>query len=251
MYWTRKELKTRAKDVLRTTYWKAFLVSLVLAVLSGGVSSCSFNSSGGTSLSVPGITESWSDVAESSVLAMVIIGFIVLALIIGLLSIAFQIFVVAPFEVGVKQYFKQAAQGDVNMNYLIYSFSKGNYLAVVKAMLWKNFLTFLWYLLLIIPGIVKTYAYEMVPYLLGDNPQIGTKRAVQLSNQMMKGHKWKMFVLDVSFIGWYLLGTLALGIGVLFVMPYYNATKAELYLVLRQQALHDGLTTDKELNAFV
>ncbi|MNW04231.1 hypothetical protein D3C71_2002930 [compost metagenome] len=57
-----------------------------------------------------------------------------------------------------------------------------------------------------------------------------------------------MFVLDLSFIGWFLLGTIALGVGVLFVLPYYNSTKAELYVVLRKQALYDGLSTPEELN---
>ncbi|OPH46762.1 hypothetical protein BC351_12535 [Paenibacillus ferrarius] len=249
MYWTRKELKDRAKQVLRTSYWKAFLVSLVVAVLSGGVSGCSFNSSGGSSLSLPGLNNSWGDIGNSSVMAVVVIGAILLALVVGLLSVAFQIFIVAPFEAGEKQYFKQAAaQNEINMSYLVYAFTNGNYLRIVLAMLWSGFLLFLWYCLLIIPGIVKSYAYGMVPYLLGDNPQIGSKRAVELSNQMTQGHKWKMFVLDLSFIGWYVLGTLALGIGVLFVTPYYQSTRAELYLVLREQALHKGLSHEKELN---
>lgn len=62
------------------------------------------------------------------------------------------------------------------------------------------------------------------------------------------GHKFNMWVLDLSFIGWYLLGMLALLIGTLFVMPYVNATKAELYLVLRQNALDNRLCSYEELN---
>ncbi|MDD9265891.1 DUF975 family protein [Paenibacillus sp. GCM10023248] len=245
--WTRKELKDRAKQVLRTSYWKAFLVSLLLAVLGGGVSSCSYNSGGGTSASLPGLNGSWEEMSNSPMFMAVIAGVILLFLFILLLSIAFQIFVVAPFEVGGMQYFKQAAHDDVNMNYMVYSFQRGQYMAIVKGMLWKNVLTFLWFLLLIIPGIVKSYAYSMVPFILADNPGIGTKRAVRLSTQMTYGHKWKMFVLDLSFLGWYLLGTLALGIGILFVLPYDHSTKAELYKVLRRQALYDGQTSSKEL----
>ncbi|NOV01228.1 DUF975 family protein [Paenibacillus planticolens] len=248
--WTRRELKGRAKQVLRTSYWKAFLVSLLLAVLSGGVSSCSYNSGGGTSVSFPftGTNGSWGDFTNSPVFVAVMIGAIMLLVFVALLSIAFHIFVVAPFEVSVMQYFKQAAGEDVNMNYLVYSFQKGKYLAIVKGMLLKNILTFLWFLLLIIPGIVKTYAYSMVPFILADNPQIGAKRAVELSKQMTRGQKWRIFVLDLSFLGWYILGSLALGIGILFVLPYDHSTKAELYLVLRRQALYDGLSSAKELN---
>jgi uncharacterized membrane protein len=66
---------------------------------------------------------------------------------------------------------------------------------------------------------------------------------------MTHGHKFRMFVLDLSFLGWILLGLLALGIGVLFVQPYINATKAELYLELRHHALVYNLTTEHELQS--
>ncbi len=75
----------------------------------------------------------------------------------------------------------------------------------------------------------------MVPYILADNPSIGAERAIQLSNRMTGGEKWDMFVLDLSFLGWYILGMLALGIGVIFVNPYVDSTKAELYLILRKK----------------
>jgi uncharacterized membrane protein len=102
-------------------------------------------------------------------------------------------------------------------------------------------------LLLIIPGIVKSYAYSMVPYILADNPNIGYSRAVELSNQMTEGHKFDIFVLELSFIGWYLLGMLLIFVGMLFVRPYEDATKAELYIVLRQNALDNGNCTADEL----
>jgi len=87
----------------------------------------------------------------------------------------------------------------------------------------------------------------MVPYILADNPNIGYKRALELSNKMTAGQKFDMFVLDLSFIGWYLLGILVLFVGVLFVMPYENATKGELYLALRQNALDNGVCSYEEL----
>ncbi|CAN7662572.1 DUF975 family protein [Paenibacillus sp. LjRoot153] len=249
MDWSRKELKSRAKHVLRTSYWKAFLVSLLLAVVGGGVPSCSWNSDSGTSSSfnLGNMDLGMGDIS-SGVGALIIILIVIVAILAGLTAVAFSIFVLNPFKVNAQQYFKQASQGDVDMHYLLYVFGKGRYLGTVASMFWSALLNFLWYLLLIIPGIVKSYAYSMVPYLLGDNPTIGRKRAVQLSNQMTRGHKWRMFVLDLSFIGWFLLGTIALGVGVLFVLPYYNSTKAELYVVLRQQALYDGLSTPEELN---
>jgi uncharacterized membrane protein len=67
---------------------------------------------------------------------------------------------------------------------------------------------------------------------------------------MMRGNKFDMFVLDLSFLGWYLLGTLCLGIGVFFVNPYAFATEAELYLVLRGNAIQSGMCRLDELNLY-
>ena len=73
----------------------------------------------------------------------------------------------------------------------------------------------------------------MVPYILVENPNIEPSKAIRQSIQMTDGHKMNMFILDLSFLGWYILGTLMLGIGVLFVNPYYEATYAQLYVSLK------------------
>lgn len=92
----------------------------------------------------------------------------------------------------------------------------------------------------------RIYAYRMVPWILGDNPTIGRKRALRLSIEMTKGHKWSMFVLDLSFIGWFILGFLACCVGILFVLPYYNATQAELYARLRTLAVEKNMSSMEE-----
>lgn len=254
--WTRRELKERAKDTLRTSYWKAFLVSLLMLVISGGVPSCNFQNAmggrpehgGGSNSLLPGLNQDWNAAADHTAFIAVMIIAVIIGILVGLAVFAFRIFLGFPLEVGVRQYFKQAALTEVNMNYLGYAFARGKYGAIVKAMLLKAVFNFLWYLLFIIPGIIKAYSYSMVPYILADNPQIGAKRAVTLSREMTRGHKWNMFVLDLSFLGWYLLGALALVVGLLFVEPYVNSTKAELYLVLRRHAVNTGMSGRSELN---
>lgn len=241
--WDRKQLKQRAKDVLRTTYWKAFLVSLVLAFVSGGFSAPSLNLNFGSSDSSGPF---WGDI-DWEILMPILAVMTTFMLAAIAFALAFRIFVGAPLETGAMRYFKRAAEGEANLNDLGYAFNKQRYFDIVKAMLWRGLLNFLWFLLLIIPGIVKSYAYSLVPFLLADNPNLGYRRAVDLSNQMTRGHKFRMFVLDLSFLGWILLGLLACCIGVLFVAPYINAAKAELYLALRRQALASGLTTEAEL----
>lgn len=92
---------------------------------------------------------------------------------------------------------------------------------------------FLWSLLFIIPGIVKAYQYRMVPYILADRPELDQKEVFALSKQMMDGEKWNAFVLDLSFLGWHILGIITAGIlEIFYIAPYVNLTNAQLYLTL-------------------
>lgn len=101
--------------------------------------------------------------------------------------------------------------------------------------------TFLWTLLFIIPGLVKSYSYAMTPYILAEKPDMGINDAITKSRQMMDGHKWQLFCLDLSFIGWMLLGVLTLGIAYVYVLPYYNAARAQFYKEVKKS----GAKADK------
>ena len=94
---------------------------------------------------------------------------------------------------------------------------------------------FLWSLLFLIPGIVKSYSYAMAPYIMQDDPTKNWKQCIDESRQMMDGHKAQLFWLELSFIGWTILGMLCLGVGVLFVNPYINQARANFYLALKEQ----------------
>ena len=89
--------------------------------------------------------------------------------------------------------------------------------------------TALWTLLFIIPGIVKGYSYSMTFYILRDHPEMSANDAITESRKMMDGNKWRLFCLDLSFIGWYLLIPLTCGILGLFVSPYVSAAHAAFY----------------------
>jgi hypothetical protein len=237
--WTRVYLKTRAKEVLKISYWKAFVISLVLLFVGAD------GGTGGSSTGGRSRNNTWDYVGHPRI--NIDSDFIIYAVIIAIAFILFRILIGYALEVGGRRFFVQATQMDINMSYLGYAFKKERYTDVFVTMLYRGVLTFLWFLLLIIPGIVKSYAYSMVPYILADNPNIGHSRAIELSNSMTDGQKFEMFVLDLSFIGWYLLGSLLFFVGTFFVLPYENATKAELYLVLRQNALEKGYCSPEEL----
>ena len=104
--------------------------------------------------------------------------------------------------------------------------------------LWLNILvavfTFLWALLLYIPGIIKQYAYSMSFYILADNPELTAREALSKSKEMMKGHKWDLFVLQLSFFWWYLLIGITFGIAAIYVVPYMNATTVNFYNSIKE-----------------
>lgn len=93
--------------------------------------------------------------------------------------------------------------------------------------------TFLWSMLFVIPGIVKYYSYSMAYYVKLDHPEYGWKACIDESRRIMNGHKLEKFVLDLSFIGWIIVGSLCLGVGTLWVTPYMAATEAYFYEYVR------------------
>lgn len=98
---------------------------------------------------------------------------------------------------------------------------------------------FLWSLLLIIPGIVASYTYAMVPYILAEDPEMTASDAIAASKRMMEGNRWRLFCLEFSFIGWLFLCAFTLGIGNLFLTPYRAAAKAAFYRDLRGQSVSE------------
>lgn len=94
--------------------------------------------------------------------------------------------------------------------------------------------TYFWTLLFFVPGIIKSYAYAMTNYIVRDNPDMTAKEAITESRRLMKGNKWRLFVLDLSFIGWDILCLLTLGILTIYVIPYKLAARAAFYDAVKQ-----------------
>lgn len=98
-----------------------------------------------------------------------------------------------------------------------------------KVTFFTGLFTFLWSLLFIIPGIVKSYSYMMAPYIVAEDPSIGALEAISRSEKMMKGHKMEAFILQLSFIGWILLTVFTLGIAAIYAGPYMSVTMVNFY----------------------
>ena len=167
---------------------------------------------------------------ELSALTPVMLAGLFVAILIALvLGVVLYAFVYNPLQAGCRGFFTANLNRPAQVRDVAAPFDHG-YLNCVKAMILRDIFTFLWTLLLIIPGIIKSYEYRMIPYLAVDNPEMTYKELFAESKRLMHGNKWKAFVLDLSFIGWWFLSVLTLGLlGVFYVGPYYAATSAALY----------------------
>ena len=117
----------------------------------------------------------------------------------------------------------------VDLENLFDGFRGGRYTRVFCALFLVNLFTFLWALLLIIPGIMKAFSYALTPYILLDEPELTARHAITRSCEIMEGRRWKLFCLYLSFIGWGILSLLTFGIGFLWLAPYMNASIAAFY----------------------
>ena len=121
----------------------------------------------------------------------------------------------------------RTGDGRVTANMFSYTFS--GYLKALGLSLLYLLFVFLWSLLLYIPGIIKGLAYSMSPFILKDKPELSANQAINLSMKMMKGHKFDLFCLMLSFIGWGFLAIFTFGIGYLWLAPYMSTTMVAFY----------------------
>ncbi len=159
-------------------------------------------------------------------------------------SISFGSFlplILLPFGVAVSAYYLNHIRGFNPDWKSVYTEGFNNYGKYFVTMLLNNLFIFLWSLLLLIPGIVKAYAYSQVPFIIHDNPNLSSKDARTMSDIMTKGFKADLFVLDLSFILWYILIICTFGIAGVYVLPYVSTTKAMYYENLKKHSIDSGL----------
>lgn len=141
----------------------------------------------------------------------------------------FSIIISGPLYLGVAFYFSQfIVNKDLGIRDMFYGF---NFLWGKSILLYffTGLFTLLWLLCFIVPGIIKAFAYSMAPYILAENPNMTVFEALDESQAMMEGYKWDLFKLGFSFIGWFLLSLLTLGVLLIWVIPYMQAAQAEFY----------------------
>ena len=164
-----------------------------------------------------------------------------IATVVILIVLVAKVFVGNLLKMGGYRFFilNQTAQPGIGT--LLDGFRSGHYVNIVLTMFLRDLFTTLWSLLLVVPGIVKHYESLMVPYIIAENPAMDYKEAFQISKQMMDGEKMEAFIMDLSFLGWYLLSAVTCGLlAIFYVNPYVQASFAEMYTFNKQKAYQDG-----------
>ena len=232
MMWNRAELKMRGNMAFKKNYVSAVVVALLMGI---------FGTVSGES-SARRVSEN-SDIYSGNLFNVgMITGLLAgIATVVILIVLVAKVFVGNLLKIGGYRFFilNQTAQPGIGT--LLDGFRSGHYVNIVLTMFLRDLFTTLWSLLLVVPGIVKHYEYLMVPYIIAENPAMDYKEAFQISKQMMDGEKMEAFIMDLSFLGWYLLSAVTCGLlAIFYVNPYVQASFAEMYTFNKQKAYQDG-----------
>ena len=234
-----RDYRESAWSILRGRYWWAVLAGLIASVLGGVGFGGSFNfdfnfkiDSSDFAHFVQRATAGQLDVSQVYSLLHPFAG-IVAAF--GGLVFAYGIAIMiigSAVELGYDKFnlTLYESKADPKIETLFSRFSYfGNALLLRLLMLVK---IFAWTLLFVVPGIIASFRYSMAPYIMAENPDLSATEAIEQSKRLMAGNKWRLFCLELSFIGWWLLVALTFGAGAVFLRPYSKAAITAFYLDL-------------------
>ncbi len=225
--WSRSDIKAKGKENFKRNYWKSVFAALIYSLFF--VSTGSAVKSNDQQIT-DAINSAGLDPDTLFIVAIAVLG--ILAFILFILTIL-DIFVFNPLEVGCTRFFLVNSEENADIGELGHAYKHG-YINTVFGIFLRNFLISLGFILLIIPGCILTYSYRMVPYILAEDPTISGVAALKKSRAMMYGHKWNTLVYDLSYILWFILVGLTLGlVGLFYVNPWKHNADAVLYKTIK------------------
>lgn len=225
--WNRSEVKENGKASFKRNYWKSVIVAFIYTLFFTSTSATFKNNQEELSNSFSGEAASDPSFMVILLIALGIVGTILL-----ILKLV-DLFVFNPLEVGCNRFFLVNQETDADFPELLHAF-KNNYINTVLGLFIRDIVIGLGCICFLIPGFILMYSYRMVPYILAEDPTISAIDALKKSRAMMKGQKWACFVYDLSYIGWYILSVITIGIvGLFYLNPYKQNADAELYRRIR------------------
>ena len=223
---SRQEIKAIGKEKFKANYWPCVLAVLLVIIVLGVISG--IGNIGATGSMADGDYQPGPLSGVMSIVSLIVTG---------------------PLSIGLCAFFVQNVYGNTSLTaaYPITS-CKERFGRKVGGYLWMYLFTVLWSLLLIIPGIIKSFSYSQTLYILSDCPNVKARDALKLSMRIMSGHKWELFVFYLSYIGWGILTGLTFGIlGIFWTAPYMDSALSVYYLEVREDALRRGVITMGQL----
>lgn len=212
----RPAIKAEAKSFIgqNARWWKMTLATIAIYLISGGFS-IYVNIATVTNRDDPSPTVGYS----SSIITLLLI----------------------PFTIAASGYYLNHIRGFNPEWKSLYKEGIDNYGSYLVTGVLVNVFTFLWSLLFVVPGIIKSLAYSQANYVIHDNPRLKGKEAIEISKRMTNGFKGDLFSMYLSFIGWYILVGLTGGILSIYVTPYVETTAAMYYENLKRYSIENGI----------
>ena len=222
----RIELKEKAKVSFRANYWKCVLIAVILNVVGVGAGT----GGGNVEINLNNSDISFMSMSDMAPIFAMLGTFVIGAVVV---SIVASIFLINPLRAGCLAFMRRNAEAPAELDAIGEGFKQ--YKKVVVTMFFADLYIFLWSLLFIIPGIVKSFSYAMTPFIMAENPEMSANDAITASRVLMDGHKGELFTLDLTFLGWAILAAVTCNIGHLALNPYKNAAYAAFYKDLTAQ----------------
>ena len=238
-----QDLKQAGKNLFKKNYWHSVLIAffMMLTASSGGSISLPTNTSDTSDLSNFDFSMSQNFFFSSPVIIGVGVGAV------ALIILSYLVFTSLRCG-GIRYFLKSRKNQPVELKEVAENLKDKTFLNIAKVTFFRDLKIFLWTMLFIVPGIIKSFEYWAIDYILAVRPDIDSKEAHRLSKILMDGNKWECFVLGFSFLGWNLLSLFTFGLlSIFYVNPYMQATYVEFFADLRLQALAKGAITPNDI----
>ena len=242
---TNREIRRTTRKALKGNWFMACVATFIASMLGGlsiGSGSVNFE------VSLPSV-EDFAGAVDPDTLEMILNMYSVIMAVAGVMVIVVTILNViylavgSAVSVGYSQFNIDIIDGKKpRLEVLFESFNRWG--AAIIARLLINIFTALWSLLFIIPGIIAAYSYAMTPFVMAEKPGMSASDAITESKTLMRGNKWKLFCLEFSFIGWYILSAFTLGIALIWVVPYHQAAYAAFYREINPKRTHEPIADE-------
>lgn len=247
----RAAIKEKAKQLLKKNHWICVAVAFLGTLTLGGGTGTSFNFNYDQTTDGSYTTSPFEQMPEYNpevffgIMAVFIFSLVITSII--------KVFLTNQLMVGSSRFFlKYRKNNPTDVGELFQSYKDKTFLNVAKVTFLRDLFISIWSLLFIVPGIIKSFEYWAVDYILAVKPDTEYEKALELSKKITYGHKAEIFVMDLSFLGWDLLSILTCGIlSICYVNPYKRIAMAELYAEIREDALRRGIVSPYDVPDYI